>query len=328
MPWGSVVQPVQIEGYFKENPRMPFESLPLPHFSETTRLILLAILQGVAEFLPISSSGHLNVFAVFLGGQPSTFVNIALHFGTLLSILVYYRKRILAMLGADRKVILLLIVGTIPAAVVGVVFKKTFSGFFGKFILTGGMLFITGLALCTFQPKKQVKRKNLDPTNDQSTESKKRADHGSETNGASDPAPDFSRGYLDLTWKGALFIGLFQAFALMPGISRSGFTILAGLILGMRRDSAAAFSFLLAIPAILGATCLEILEVIGTQPNEPISMVLVAALVAFVVGLAALALLVKLLNQGMLHWFALWVLPLGLVVIMWQIGVMIAQRAA
>ncbi len=293
---------------------MDFDLPEFPRSSESTRLIILALIQGLAEFLPISSSGHLNVFASFLGGKPSTLVNIALHFGTLMSIVVYYRKRIIALFKSDRRVLLLLIIGTIPAGVIGLIIKKWFPYVLENLMLTGLMFVITGIALCLFQPRKRkaglINDKALDQSVDASTE-----------------IADSKSGYLDLTWKGALLIGTFQAFALMPGISRSGFTILAGLMIGMRRSSAAAFSFLLAIPAILGATILEIVDVIGTKPDEPFGWILLAAAVAFIVGWGSLALLVKMLNQGMIHWFAIWVLPLGLVVIIWQIAVQIAERA-
>lgn len=279
----------------------------LPHVPESLRLIVLAILQGVAEFLPISSSGHLNVFSSILGGEPSSLVNIALHAGTLLSICVYYRKKIVDLLSSDRRVIPLLIVGTIPAALIGIFIKKMFPWILEDVLLTGVMLVITGIALMYFQKSTQ-REKEMD-LEDQSNEEKalkKSSSWG-------------RREYIDLGYKAALFIGVFQAFALMPGISRSGFTILAGVLVGLRHKSAATFSFLLAIPAILGATILETLDLFDAPPSEPIGMLLVAAVTAFVVGLLSLAVLVKMLDQGKLHWFALWVLPLGLFVIIWQL---------
>ena len=143
---------------------------------------------------------------------------MALHVGTLASILVFYRRRILDLLRSDRRVIPLLVVGTIPAAVIGVSIKKFAPWILNDLMVTGVMFVITGIALMYLQKPREGKRD-----------------------------------YVELGIKAALFIGMFQAFALLPGISRSGFTIVAGVMVGLRRNSAATFSFLLAIPAILGA---------------------------------------------------------------------------
>ena len=124
----------------------------------------------------------------------------------------------------------------------------------------------------------------------------------------------------DLSWWRALVIGLFQALAILPGVSRSGSTITAGIGLGMSRDEAAAFSFLLAIPAIAGAGFLEGCKRI-TAPPEPVfaAMLAVGVLVSFLVGLLALWWLIRWLEQGRLHWFAWWVFGLGTIVIVWQL---------
>ncbi len=290
-----------------------------PEVPESIRLIVLAVLQGIAEFLPISSSGHLNVFSTALGGEPSTRVNIALHFGTLLSILVYYRKKVIALLFEDRRVIPLLIIGTIPAAIAGVTIKTYYPWLLKDLMVTGVMLAITGIALCFFQPTKKKKGDSKD------AEALLQIDGNSAEEKSA--VGDSKKDYFDLSWKAALLIGVFQAFALMPGISRSGFTILAGVMIGLKHKSAATFSFLLAIPAILGATVLELLDLAKHPSQEPTGMVLLATLVAFVVGLGALALLVKMLDQGKLHWFALWVLPLGLLVIIWELYKQLAIEA-
>ena len=289
-----------------------------PEVPESLRLIVLAVLQGIAEFLPISSSGHLNVFSTALGGEPSTLVNIALHAGTLLSILIFYRKRIMRLLAEDRRVILLLIVGTIPAAVIGVTIKKVYPWLLEDLLLTGVMFVITGLALVYFH---RIARNEADAR-------EKKADKESSAGKDSLDSQSAERlDYVDLSIKAVLFIGLFQAFALMPGISRSGFTILAGILMGLKHKSAGTFSFLLAIPAILGATVLELLDLFETPPTENLGMVCVAAVVAFFVGLASLALLVKMIDRGQLHWFALWVLPLGFLVILWRIYQQLSELA-
>jgi undecaprenyl-diphosphatase len=255
-------------------------------------LLLLAIIQGVAEFLPISSSGHLALGAHFLGmrdGQDE--LSIVLHGGTLGSILVFYHRRILALLREDRRVIPLLIVGTIPAAVIGIFLKKMAPSMLGIDImdgfpaaLTAGlMLPITGLMMLSIP---LLRARQVDDTK--------------------------LREYQQLTYRQVLLIGCFQAFALLPGISRSGSTIFAGILTGLRSSAAATFSFLLAIPAIGGAMTLELKDVIENGSTSSPVMLLVGAMVSFVVGLVSLTLLSKFVNQGRLHWFAYWTIPIGL----------------
>lgn len=257
-------------------------------------IIVLAIVQGVGEFLPISSSGHVVVgsalFKQFGHGIEETLtVNIVLHFGTLLAILVFYWRRILALLGRDRRAIPLLVVGSIPAALVGIAIKKTVIGntlepLLENPMLAGAMFPLTGLLLLLS------------------------ARH--------EPGQTTCR---ELRYTDALLIGFAQAFAILPGISRSGTTIVAGLACGMRRDEAATFSFLLAIPAIGGAGLLQVLELAEHGPGStPLGALAVGAAVAFGVGLAALVWLVRWLEQGWLYRFAWYVIPLGLIVILWQ----------
>jgi undecaprenyl-diphosphatase len=254
-------------------------------------LFLLAIVQGVAEFLPVSSSGHLALGAHFLGlseGQDE--LSIVLHGGTLGSILVFYRQRILALLSQDRRVIPMLIVGTIPAAVLGIFLKKLAPNMLGINImdgfpaaLTAGlMLPITGLLMLSI-PMLQARQKDETALHE----------------------------YQQLSYGQVFLIGCFQAFALLPGISRSGSTIFAGILVGMRSQSAATFSFLLAIPAICGAMTLELKDVIENGSTTSPMMLLTGAAVSCVVGLVSLVLLSKFVNQGKLHWFAYWTIPVG-----------------
>ncbi|MBN2021486.1 MAG: undecaprenyl-diphosphate phosphatase [Pirellulales bacterium] len=262
---------------------------------ELIEILLLAIIQGIGEFLPISSSGHvvvgLELFERFGREIPDRLtVNIVLHLGTLASILVFYRRRIVQLLGADRRVILLVLVGSIPAGAAGLLIKKTALGApieaaLENALLAGAMFPLTGLGLLW---------------------AARRA-------GGQTPCRD-------LSYRGALAIGLFQALAILPGISRSGATIVAGLATGLRRDEAAAFSFLLAIPAIAGAGLLETVDVLrgGTLDTPPLTL-LVGALVSFAVGLAALAWLIRWLQTGRLHLFAWYLIPLGALVVLWQL---------
>jgi len=261
-------------------------------------ITILAIIQGIAEFLPISSSGHLVVVADLLKQlNPSEFandlsftetsadLNIVLHAGTLLSIIVVYHKKIARLLSEDRRVIPLLIVGTIPAAVIGVVVKELFDEVLQSTLLAGLMFPVTGgLLLWTSRMK---------PGDLQ---------------------------YTEMTYRSVLVIGCFQAFALLPGISRSGSTICAALFCGQKRDSAATFSFLLAIPVILGATVLELKDIVSgeLQPSS-VTLLLMGAAISFVVGIVSLIWLTKIIQKGRLHWFACWCIPLGVVVTAWQL---------
>jgi undecaprenyl-diphosphatase len=259
-------------------------------------ILVLAVVQGIGEFLPISSSGHVVVgLEVFdrLGHVVSDrlSVNIMLHLGTLLAILLFYRQRIWRLLGEDRRVIGLLLVGSLPAGVVGVAIKTTqFGAQIEKTVLenalVAGLMFpITGLMLLWSA----------------------RRDTGQVT-------------CRELGYSRALLVGALQAFAILPGISRSGATIVAGLGCGLRRDEAATFSFLLAIPAIGGAGLIETVKLLreSTESTPPAALA-VGAAVSFAIGLTSLWWLVRWLRQGRLYLFAWWVIPLGVAVVVWQL---------
>jgi undecaprenyl-diphosphatase len=255
---------------------------------ESVQVSILAVIQGIAEFLPISSSGHLNVFQTLLSAKApeSAELNIVLHFGTLLAILLFYWRRILALLTSDRRVIPMLIIGTVPAAVIGIIVKKKFPHILNDPLLAGCMFPITGLMLIVLH----------------------RLNKGKEE-------------YVKMPlWK-SFAIGCAQAFALLPGISRSGSTIVAGSMLGLKQDESMTFSFLLAIPAILGASVLELKDIYDADwaTSTPPWILLLGTVIAFVVGLGALRWLDGLLKQGKLHWFAWYLIPLGILVVIWRL---------
>lgn len=259
-------------------------------------ILLLAIVQGLTEFLPVSSSGHLvvaNALFQWLGSEPVedlVEVEIVLHLGTLLAVVVYYRREIARLFTSDRRVIPLLIVGTIPAAVLGIWLKKGLPENVTELILANplvaGVCFPITAALLWWASDR--------------------------TEGETD--------YPQLTWTNALKVGVFQAFALLPGISRSGATVAGSLAVGLKRESAATFTFLLAIPAIAGGGLLELLEAVeagGT--GTPLGTLTVGFFVSFVVGLAALDLLIRIIRHGQLKSFAYYLVPLGVAVIAWQL---------
>jgi len=254
-------------------------------------ILVLAVVQGIAEFLPISSSGHVVIVAELLSpGGAEEFdvseVNIVLHVGTLLSILLFYWQRVVRLIVDDHRTIGLLIVGTIPAVVIGVPVKLLTTGLLESPLLSGALLIVTGAILIWISRHQ------------------------------------FGDGdYRNLSHFRAFLIGGSQAAALFPGLSRSGATISAGLGLGLSPSAAATFSFLLAIPAITGAGLWETVSMVRDHEavSTPVGYLLLGAFVSFVIGLGALWWLVRWLERGRLQWFAAWCIPVGVVVILWQL---------
>lgn len=254
---------------------------------DALKIVLLGILQGITEFLPVSSDGHLVITEELLGGIPeSAALNIALHIGTLGSILFVYRRRIQQLLHQPR-IIWMIVLATLPLVIVGVplkfLFKMLEESSLNALAAGFGLLVTSGLMFRS----QRIAMGEL--TLDQ------------------------------ITPQMAILIGSLQAVAAAPGISRSGCTIFMGLMLGLSRTAAADFSFLIAIPAILGATVLYSKDILfsgetGTDPG----LLAVGALVSFVVGLFALSWLLRIVVSGSLDKFAWYCLVLGIVCITWQ----------
>ncbi|MBR2358252.1 MAG: undecaprenyl-diphosphate phosphatase [Lentisphaeria bacterium] len=255
---------------------------------EFLKTIILAAAQGVAEFLPVSSSGHLLVLGQWFGfdAEKNLTLNVVLHAGTLLAILVYYFNKILSILiyPRRRRLIGLVIAGSVPAAVVGFSLKlgdldeKIFSS---PWVAGVGFLF-TGIMLITVFGKPW--KKPDDEKSDAVVLEK-------------------------MSFKQAVLIGCAQAFAILPGVSRSGSTISCGVLTKLRKADAAEFSFLLAIPAIGGAALLEFLEAVknsGAICRGEISAMSIGFMVAAVTGYVSLAGLIKVLQKGRLGWFSLY----------------------
>lgn len=253
------------------------------------QVLALAILQGVAEFLPISSSGHLLLLAPLLLGrreppEDMLTLSVALHVGTLGSILVHYRAAISRIVTSHCRVLGLLVVGTLPAVLVGLVVKIYFENFLETPWLAAVMLLVTG-AVCWWIHKARP--------------------------GTSD--------YRDLSWMSALRIGVWQSAAILPGLSRSGTTIAAGLAAGLSRQAAATYAFLLALPALAGAGVLEGATALHKQPRTSWELLFFGALVAFGVGLVALRWLERWLVRGRLIWFAWYCWAVGGLALLWQL---------
>ncbi len=256
------------------------------------QIILLAIVQGIAEFLPISSSGHLVVLASLMGADSEEFdlveLNIVLHAGTLGSILVVYRKQLFEALTKDWRILFLLAVATLPAVIAAVLLKATDADDLLESPFVAGIcLLLTGAILLLSQRLSQKEQP-----------------------------------YEATSWWQAWWIGCAQALAILPGISRSGSTICSGQALGLSREGAATFSFLMAVPAILGAITLEVAKTLAetseSEASLPLWLLGLGALVSFIVGWASLVLLLSMVQRGRLHWFAWWCFAVGLFVILWQ----------
>lgn len=242
--------------------------------------IFLAIIQGLTEFLPISSSGHLVISQKLLGLKPPILFDILVHVGTLGTIIIYFWKPLLKI---SKQTVSMVVIGTIPAAVAGLFLQRYIAQIFDSLRLVGMTLLITaGLLFSSCQFKSLNKQKRL---------------------------------FKYLKWKDALFIGIFQALAILPGISRSGSTIVFGLWRGFDRETAFRFSFYLAIPAILGALVLKSKELMAYSSNE-IAQGLIGMLIAGIVGYFALRILESILKQAKLFWFGIYCLILGIIILL------------
>ncbi len=248
--------------------------------------ILLGLIQGLTEFLPISSSGHLAVTQHFLPGfhQPGVLFDIILHLGTLLAVLIYFRSDIAFLIrgfgggkagAAGRRLMVFLVLGTIPIGLVGTTFSDVIERSFTQLAVVGGGLLFTG-AILLFSTRLSREDRGLD----------------------------------DVSAKDTLVIGLAQSAALLPGVSRSGSTIVAGLARGLSREAAARFSFLLSIPAVLGAAVWELPKA-GMLPAEAWGSYASGFIAAFVVGYFAIAAVLRCLAARRFHLFGYYCLAAG-----------------
>lgn len=258
-------------------------------------IILLAFIQGLTEFLPVSSSGHLALFGKLFGlpADLGLSTGIILHAGSLFAIIIFYHKTLLGFLHREQlRLLWMVIVGSIPAAIAGILLKQSgiAEKLFGDmlsislgFLITASLLRLTGKAKLTAGAQKDLNQISLPQT---------------------------------------LTIGFAQMFAIIPGISRSGSTIAAGILSGVKFEAAAEFSFLLALPAIAGASCLEIIPALqnGISDSQiPALYMLAGFIVSMLTSFAALTLLIKIIRKGKLAWFSWYLFLLGAGTMVWQI---------
>jgi undecaprenyl-diphosphatase len=250
--------------------------------------IILGFVQGLTEWLPISSTGHLRITEQFLGLTVPLLYDVTLHVGTLIIILLFFRKDIKIILIAlvkgnfkseNGKLVPLIIVGTAPTALIGVVFSSTIETHFNSFLPIAGA-FITGGVVLYFSKMGEERKE-------------------------------------DITYMEVLAIGVAQGIALIPGISRSGLTIAIALLIGIRRNEAFKFSFLLSVPAILGALGLTLYEQHETLTFVGVGLaeIFVGIAVSLVVGYFALQLLWKAIASKKFYLFAFYCWLLGAVLL-------------
>lgn len=261
--------------------------------------IILGLIQGLAEFLPISSSGHLALLQYFFGinGDSVLLFAVLLHLGTLISVFVVYWHDIVQLvielvrciadictgkgprinINPTRRLGFMIIVATIPTGIIGLAFNKTFESFYSSLIAIGIGLLITGFILMIAEKMGRGK-KNVDR----------------------------------MKFRSAVFIGIMQGIAITPGISRSGSTLFGGLITGLDRAFAVKFAFLISIPSILGSVVTEMPDALkaGTS-GMPIGPIIVGVVVAAISGFVAIKAMIKLVSNKKLSGFSYYVWALG-----------------
>ena len=260
-------------------------------------LFFLGLIQGLTEFLPVSSSGHLVLFSKIFGIEESLLVSILLHVATLLSIIVVFHKDVWQIIRHPfSKLTTTLVVATIPTCLIVLILmplvKASFSGFALPvcFVITAAVLLLS----------ETLAKKNK--KTGKSTDSDKNADIGQDN-------------FQSIDYKTAFFMGVAQGFAVFPGISRSGSTISAGLLSGKDKKEIAKFSFLMSIPVILLSLVMEVYDICtgGVVINVPIWGILLSCLAAFAVGVFAIKVMIKLTEKSSLKWFSYYLVILSVV---------------
>lgn len=266
-----------------------------PETMSWIQVVVLSIVQGLTEFLPVSSSGHLRIVSeLFWGQDAGASFTAVIQLGTELAVLVYFAKEIWQILtgwfaglfnpdkrGFDYRMGWMVIVGTIPVGIAGVLLKDLIRENFRNLWITAAVLILFSFVFIFAER------------------------FGKKT-----------RGYEELTMKDAIVMGLWQCLALIPGVSRSGGTISGGLLRGLDREVATRFSFLLAIPAVLASGLFSLPDAFAPQAGQSATggQLLVGSVIAFVLGYISIAWLLKFVSNHSFAWFAVYRIPLGLIV--------------
>ena len=257
---------------------------------EIVNAIILGIIQGLTEFLPVSSSGHLEIAKALLGeekvGEESMLMTVVLHFATALSTLVIFKKDLIEIFGGllqfknneSFKFSLKIVASMVPAALIGLYFNDEIEALFGGALtLVGGMLLLTGVLLF-LADKAKASEKNVGI-------------------------------------KEAVLIGVSQAIAILPGISRSGATISTAVLLGIDKEKSARFSFLMVVPLIFGKMAKDLLSGEIIYQSSTLIPLVIGFFAAFFTGIIACKWMIKLVKNSQLKYFAFYCFAIGSIVI-------------
>ena len=264
--------------------------------------IVLGIVQGLTEFLPVSSSGHLVIVPKLFGWPaPSVTFDVLLHLATLVAVCVYFARELVVLgsafvaprrlpaaeVKAGRRLVLWIVVATIPAGLAGVLLGDFFESLFSSTLAVGIFMILTAvlLTIADFVADRMTRVRVLS----------------------------------SMTLVDAVVIGLFEALAIAPGISRSGATMSSGVYLGFGRESAARFSFLISIPVILAAGLLKVGSIASGASSGDLAAYVAGALAAFLSGLAAVSLLLRFLRTHRFRVFAVYCAVVGVLVIIFSL---------
>jgi undecaprenyl-diphosphatase len=252
-------------------------------FVDYFQAFILAVVQGITEWLPVSSSGHLVLARYFMVLEAPVAFDVMLHFGTLTAVLFFLRKQLHALFsgivdkgsrGSDWNMLFYIFMGSFPAGIAGLVFMEFFESLFSNIYVVGGGLLLSGLMV--YMGCRNVGKGSIDSSK-------------------------------------SLIVGLIQALSIIPGVSRSGVTIGTGLMLGIRREQAATFSFMTSIPLILGATLLKMNELYSSGID--VGIILAGFVTSAVVGYAALKVMWGMLLGDKFHYFAYYCWALGIILL-------------
>ena len=239
--------------------------------------IILSIIQGITEWFPVSSSGHLALMQQFFGFQNLPY-DVFLHFAGIFAVLFVFKREILKLLSFNRvslKYISLLVIALIPAGFIGFLLSDWIENLFSNMTYLGIFFIFSGVVV--YSTKFSIERKS------------------------------------DINNKDAWFIGLLQALAILPGISRSGITISAGLFKGVSKRAAIRFSFLMSIPLILGASALKAKDLMISNIN--LSILVISFIITFFVSLITIKLLIRIIKSDKFYLFGIYNIILGIVVL-------------
>jgi len=244
--------------------------------------LILGLIQGVTEFFPVSSSGHLVIFQSLFGmEEPQVAFDVFLHVGTSAAVIIFFRKDIFRLFTDDRKTLSFILTASVPTFIVAFFFKDAAEAFFGAARIVGYMLIVSGIWLAL----------------------------------ASWMAQSRKSGNKELGFVNSAMIGISQGIAVIPGISRSGATIATGMFLGIDKEKACRFSFLLSLPAVLGAAALKSREIASHLTSGDMFCYLAGGVAAMLVGIAAIKVLLVMVRSGRFYLFGTYCILAGILVL-------------